>query len=109
MEARDWWTREWSGSACLDERLDWKRAIRPTPASETYAHVRILSAASMDPAKAPATPANADPLTYARVHTTNNDTDWTKTKQSRASLVHDTGLTNGHPSKRHATLPTVRV
>jgi hypothetical protein len=25
--------------------------------------------------------------------------------QSHTSLVHETGLTNGHPSKRHATLP----
>ena len=40
-----------------------------------------------------------------RVHTTNNIPDWTKTKQSHTSLVHDTGLTNGHPSKRHATQP----
>jgi hypothetical protein len=40
------------------------------------------------------------------VHTTNNDTDWTKTKQSRTSLVHDTGLANGRHAKRHATLPT---
>jgi hypothetical protein len=32
-------------------------------------------------------------------HTTNSNTDWTKTKQSPTSLVHATGLTNGHPSK----------
>jgi hypothetical protein len=44
----------------------------------------------------------------ASVHTTNNDTDWTKTKQSRTSLVHDTGLANGRHAKRHATLPTWR-
>jgi hypothetical protein len=37
---------------------------------------------------------------------TNSNTDWTKTKQSHASLVHHTGLTNGHPPKRHATLLT---
>jgi hypothetical protein len=35
----------------------------------------------------------------ARVDTTNNNTDWTKTKQSHTSLVHDTGLTNGHQAK----------
>jgi hypothetical protein len=40
-----------------------------------------------------------------RVDTTNSNTDWPKKKQSHASLVHDTGLTNEHPSKRHATLP----
>jgi hypothetical protein len=44
-----------------------------------------------------------------RVNTTNNNTDWTKKKQSDMSLVHDTGLNNGHPSKRHATLPTERA
>jgi hypothetical protein len=37
---------------------------------------------------------------------TNNDTDWTKKKISHASSVQDTALTNGHPSKRDATLPT---
>jgi hypothetical protein len=41
----------------------------------------------------------------ARVHTTNNGTDWTKTKQSRTSLVHDTGLTNERHAKRHANPP----
>jgi hypothetical protein len=41
-----------------------------------------------------------------RVDTTNNNTDWTKKEQSHTSLVHDTGLANGHPSKRHATLST---
>jgi hypothetical protein len=46
-------------------------------------------------------------VTSARVHTTNNDTDWTKTKQSHASLAHDAGLTNGRHAKRHATPPTV--
>ena len=44
----------------------------------------------------------------ARVDTTNNTTDWTKKKQSHASLVHDTGQANGYPSKRHAILPTGR-
>jgi hypothetical protein len=39
----------------------------------------------------------------ARVHTTNNDTDWTKTKRSHASLAHDAGLANGRHAKRHAT------
>jgi hypothetical protein len=42
----------------------------------------------------------------ARGDVINNDTDWTKKKISHASLVQDTALTNGHPSKRHATLPT---
>jgi hypothetical protein len=41
----------------------------------------------------------------ARVDTTNNNADWTKTKQSHTSLVHDTGLANGHRSQRHAALP----
>ena len=44
-------------------------------------------------------------LPAARVDTTNNNTDWTKTKPSHASLVRDTGLTNGRHAKRHATLP----
>jgi hypothetical protein len=41
-----------------------------------------------------------------RVYTTNNNTDWSKKTQSHTSLVRDAGLTNGHLSKRHATLPT---
>jgi hypothetical protein len=41
-----------------------------------------------------------------RVHITNSSTDWKKKKQSHTSLVHDTWLTNGRPSKRHATVPT---
>jgi hypothetical protein len=52
------------------------------------------------------TEAEASSPPAARVDTTNNNTDWTKKKQSRTSLVHDIGLTNGQPSKRHATLPT---
>jgi hypothetical protein len=41
----------------------------------------------------------------ARVHAASNLTDWTETKQSHASLVHDTGLTNGLHAKRHTALP----
>jgi hypothetical protein len=42
-----------------------------------------------------------------KLDTTNNNTDWTKTTQSHTSLVHDTGLTNGNPVKRHAALPAL--
>jgi hypothetical protein len=65
--------------------------------------------------KAPAVDSSksGDPPAYtvssARVDTTNNDTDRTKKKQSRASLVHDTGLANGRHAILHATLPTVGV
>jgi hypothetical protein len=41
-----------------------------------------------------------------RVDTTNTITDWTKTTQSHASLVHDTGLTNGRHAKLRTTLPS---
>jgi hypothetical protein len=40
----------------------------------------------------------------ARVDTTNNNSDWTKTKRRRTPLVHDTGLTNGRHAKLHTTL-----
>jgi hypothetical protein len=53
-------------------------------------------------------PSSSDtrPAATARVDTTKTVTDWTKTKQSHASLVHDTGLANGHHSKIHTTLLT---
>jgi hypothetical protein len=46
--------------------------------------------------------ATRNPTRNPRVDTTNNNPHWTKKKQSHSSLVRDTGLTNGHPSKRHA-------
>ena len=40
-----------------------------------------------------------------RLDTTNNNTDWTKTRQGLTSLVHDTWLTNGRRAKLRTTLP----
>jgi hypothetical protein len=42
-----------------------------------------------------------------RVHSTNNDSQWTTKKRSRPSLARDTGLANGRHAKRHATQPSL--
>jgi hypothetical protein len=43
-----------------------------------------------------------------RVDTTNNNTDWTKTKQGLAPLVHDIWLTNERHATLHTTLPVMQ-
>ena len=43
--------------------------------------------------------------TAPRVDTTNNNADWTKTKQGLTLLIHDTRLTNGRHATLHTALP----